>query len=111
MTVSTKELGAFTTLLDLSPPKLSLVYPLAGPEARLEKGKQIRLHVSDNLSGVKSYRALLDGKWVLMEYEPKQNLLFIDTHPLNLSDGVHTLVVEAEDGVKNKSSLSLTFTK
>ena len=38
--------------------------------------KTIGIIATDDLSGIKKYRATIDGKWVLCEYEAKQDLLF-----------------------------------
>ncbi|HEV7229996.1 MAG TPA: M23 family metallopeptidase [Bacteroidia bacterium] len=113
MTVQTKEFGTYGIVLDKTPPALSLTYPAAvkNGRARLVKGKQIQLSVSDNLSGLKSYRAAIDGKWVLMEYEPKQKRLSIDTDDAGIFSGEHELEVEAMDGVKNKSVIRFNFLK
>jgi murein DD-endopeptidase MepM/ murein hydrolase activator NlpD len=114
MTATVKEFGTYTVLADLVPPSLGLLEPppyTEGPNApfRMGKGKLFRFSVSDNLSGVKSYKALIDGKWILMEYEPKQNLLFINPDEAGVLPGEHTLEVTVEDGVKNVSVLKIKF--
>jgi hypothetical protein len=38
---------------------------------QLITGSEIRFTISDNLSGIVSYKGFLDGKWILMEYDPK----------------------------------------
>jgi hypothetical protein len=111
MTTQTKEFGTYGIALDKTPPSLALSYPTADKtgHAHLGKGKQIQLIVSDNLSGLKNYAARIDGEWVLMEYEPKQKRLTIDTVDAGIVSGEHVLEVEAVDGVKNKSTLRLKF--
>lgn len=32
--------------------------------------------ISDNLSGIKTFNAMINGQWVLMEYEPKTGSLW-----------------------------------
>ena len=32
--------------------------------------------ISDNISGIDSYEAKINGRWLLMNYEPKLNLLW-----------------------------------
>ena len=44
----------------------------------MAKAKTLSVKVADNLTGIKSYRAAIDGKWILMEYEPKKQLLFYE---------------------------------
>jgi murein DD-endopeptidase MepM/ murein hydrolase activator NlpD len=116
LSTKSKEFGTYSSCLDKTPPSLGITYPAVTKNARetivkIGKGKSIRLSISDNLSGVKSYRATIDGKWVLMEYEPKRSELSIDLNDAGITAGEHLLVVEAEDGVNNKSKVSLTFVK
>ena len=37
---------------------------------------RILFRISDNLSGIKSFNAMINGNWVLMEYEPKTGSLW-----------------------------------
>ncbi len=116
ITAKTKEFGTYSVCYDKTPPSLSISYPVPDKSgnrvpAKLAKGKNIRLSVSDNLSGVKSYRASIDGKWVLMEYEPKSNQLSIDLNDAGITGGEHLLEAEALDAVGNKSAVELKFVK
>lgn len=42
-------------------------------------GQGMRFTIKDNLSGIKSFEAFLDGKWVLMRYEHKQAVIWSET--------------------------------
>lgn len=42
-------------------------------------GQGMRFTIKDNLSGIKSFEALVDGKWVLMRYEHKQSVIWSET--------------------------------
>jgi len=111
ITTQSKELGKYTVVADRVPPALALLYPLpAGPNAAtLGKGKAIRLQISDNLSGIHHYGAAVDGHWILMEYEPKQNLFTINPAEEGIAAGTHVLEVKAVDEAQNTSSLKLNF--
>ncbi|HEY0030275.1 MAG TPA: M23 family peptidase, partial [Bacteroidia bacterium] len=74
----------------------------------LSKAKTIGIIVTDNLSGIKKYRAIIDGKWVLCEYEFKQNLLFY-TFDDKVEKGKHTFTIEVLDDKQNKSSFTFIF--
>lgn len=39
-------------------------------------GKSVRIAIRDNLSGIASFNAYLDGKWVLMRYEHKNAVIW-----------------------------------
>jgi len=63
---STRELANYTILTDSIPPLV-------------KKGtNKYSYIIDDELSGIKSFEAHLDGEWVLLKYEPKDNLIWID---------------------------------
>jgi len=107
VTTQVKTLGAFTVMLDTTPPVL---IPLDLREDM--KGRSgFRIKVGDNLSGLDQWKATLDGQWILLEYDPKKAELEhrFDIH----SDlpGTHELRVEAIDERGNRSSLTRRFTR
>lgn len=63
---STRELADYTILTDSIPPFVK------------EGNIKYSYIIDDELSGIKSFEAHLDGEWVLMKYEPKDNLIWID---------------------------------
>jgi murein DD-endopeptidase MepM/ murein hydrolase activator NlpD len=63
----TRELGTFTLATDTIPPNIVLVSK--GPQ-------QISFRIGDNLSGIASFRAEIDGKWLLMNYDHKRGLIW-----------------------------------
>ena len=64
--LKTRRLRTFTLLADSIPPSIRAVV--------LER-RRIKMKITDNLSGIKSFRATLDGNFLLMRYEPKQSSL------------------------------------
>jgi hypothetical protein len=101
-----KVLGAFAVMLDTVPPQIT---PLNISEGKIISAtKTLKFKISDDLSGIKSYRLLIDDKWELIEYEPKQSLLF---HELSnsLSPGKHQLMLEVKDARGNTSTYSAEF--
>ena len=75
----------------------------------ISNNETLKVRISDNLSGIKKFRATVNGEWILMEYEYKDNML---TH--YFSDGAVTetendfkLVVE--DNVGNTTVYEATF--
>lgn len=59
--------GKFTLLRDSEAPTI---------KSRPIKENVISFIISDDLSGVKSYKASIDGKWLLMNYDKKRNLIW-----------------------------------
>ncbi len=68
------------------------------------------MKATDNLSGIKKYRVTIDGKWVLCEYEAKQDLLFY-TFDKNVLPGRHTYVIEVTDDKNNVARWSCEFVR
>ena len=69
----------------------------------------LSLTVNDEQSGIASYDGYINGKWILLEYEPKRNTL-----TYNFEDGIVTdtqceLKVIVTDNVGNQSTFETTF--
>ncbi|HBL78196.1 MAG: hypothetical protein A2W90_16955 [Bacteroidetes bacterium GWF2_42_66] len=64
--------GYVAVTVDTVPPS---VVPLSLKNGSLTESSQIRFKISDNLSGVDSFRGTIDEQWVLFEYDAKNNLL------------------------------------
>jgi hypothetical protein len=105
--VQTRNLGKFEIALDTTAPVLK---PLNIIKGKLKKtAKTIQISITDNLSGIKFFSGYLDGKWILMEYEPKKNLLFYYLNS-TLKAGKHLLEVEVIDERGNTTRLKKAFT-
>ena len=61
----------------------------------------LKIRVYDKLSGIKKYKAYINGKWILMEYEPKRKLLFFDFNDLKFDETKLKLNLSVEDMVGN----------
>ena len=102
-----REFGYFYVLLDTTAPKIT---PVNVKQNQLFTGNTIRFTISDNLSGIVSYKGLLDGKWTLMEYDPKNKRLQY-TMDKELAAGEHSLQITVADDVKNETVYLLKFKK
>jgi len=67
----TRHFGAFAIAVDTIPPLID-IKNIPGDR---NGGDKFRIFISDELSGIKSYRASLDGKWFLLEYDAKNKVL------------------------------------
>ncbi len=93
---STTKMGAFTIKEDAIAPKINLISA---------NSKAIKVSIGDNLSGIKSWRATLDGKYLLMGYRYQTATLTsikLDNTPLK-----GLFKIEVEDNVGNKKVFSL----
>lgn len=103
VTAKIREFGNYCVTIDTIAPKIRAQHPEYF--SKMAGKKEIRLVISDELSGVASYRGMLNGKWILMEYDAKNDLLIYQIDEL-LKPGLNTLLVEVRDGKSNKAFYS-----
>lgn len=106
ISVKTRSLGGYSIALDTIKPKITPINIYSN--ARMGGKWSISFKISDNLSGIGSYRGTVDGKWVLMAYDAKNKKIsyYFDEH---VSKGKHLFELEVKDKVGNVSSYSATF--
>ncbi len=72
---NSRTLGKYTLREDLIAPQIQ--------QLSLTKDL-ISFRITDDLSGIRSFKATLNGKWILMKYESKKNLIWTDNPDPNL---------------------------
>ncbi|MDA0985267.1 MAG: M23 family peptidase, partial [Bacteroidetes bacterium] len=60
-------------------------------------------------TGIQKYRGEINGRWILLEHEPKDNTLIYDFNDLDIEEALHQLKITAEDQVGNTSELVMDF--
>lgn len=109
LTARTKNLGTFKVLLDTTNPK---IYGLSFKEgANLDVVSSIKVHISDDSSGIKSYAGYLNDKWILMDYDYKTKSLVHNLSDEMYSNGENIFKVEVVDNAGNMSILEAKFIK
>lgn len=99
------ELGnGYVIALDTVPPKITPVN-----EAKWSSEKAISFRITDNLSGVKSYRGEIDGQYVLFEFDGKKALIRYDFDQERLKRGKHELSLTVTDACGNESVHNSSF--
>jgi murein DD-endopeptidase MepM/ murein hydrolase activator NlpD len=106
---TTKTLGKYTLLTDDTKPVLYLKNFKSGKW--ITKHNKIIVKISDKGTGIKSYRATLDGNWILMEYNLKKKQIVYQFKDKKLVGAKHQLKIEVEDNVGNTNTLNATFYK
>lgn len=105
ITAKSKNFGGFAVMIDTIAPKITPFNIV--PNRNMANYKTIEVKIGDNLSGIKSYRATIDGKWVIMEYEAKKTKLFYTFD--KLAKGKHEFKLEVTDGVGNVGTTTIPF--
>jgi murein DD-endopeptidase MepM/ murein hydrolase activator NlpD len=98
--------GKFGVAIDTIPPVIKLLTNFNN-KSYLES-KVLQFRITDNLSGIKSFRGLLNGKWVLMSLDGKSSKLTLDLEGHTLP-GENTLSIEIVDRVGNITIFEKTF--
>jgi murein DD-endopeptidase MepM/ murein hydrolase activator NlpD len=100
----TRQLGDFAVVADTIPPKVKPINFSNG--SKVSKMKTLKVRIGDNFSGIDTYYPTIDGKWVLMEYDAKNNLLILKLKEIELEQGEHELKLMVKDELNNKSTVS-----
>lgn len=101
--------GNYFVGIDTVPPVITPIRLIQG--INLTGKNQFRIKITDDFSGIKSYEPLIDNKWALFEYDPKNNVLIYDFDEKYISKGnQHQLFLKVSDNVDNVSTYSCDFT-
>jgi len=106
-TSRTRNLGTYTLAKDTVAPKIRTKN--FKEKQWLNNYKYLSVHISDDLSGVDSYSATLNGEWILMEYEPKKSTLTYNFDDKILDKKQCVLKVIVTDNVGNQNTLTTAF--
>jgi murein DD-endopeptidase MepM/ murein hydrolase activator NlpD len=106
-TTRTRNLGTYTLARDTVAPTIRTKN--FKEKQWLNNYKYLSLQIADDLSGVDSYSATLNGEWILMEYEPKLNTLTYNFDDKITSQTQCELIVTVIDNVGNENTLTTTF--
>ena len=71
--------------------------------------KFLEVEVDDTFSGIKSYRATINGQWILMEHEPKDKTLTYNFADIEFDQTQLDFELEVEDQVGNTSLFNATI--
>lgn len=97
----TRSLGQFRLLTDATPPTVEIL-------AATPKG--ISARIRDDLSGIAQFRALINGEWLLMQYDYKRALLWSDKlNPDEPFEAGSEVIVQVKDRSGNIGSDSTTI--
>lgn len=106
-TTRTRTLGTYTLAKDSVAPSIT---PKNFKERQwLSNYSYLSLTITDDLSGIDTYSATLNGEWILMEYEPKTNTITYNFDDKILNATECELKVTVTDNVGNSSTFISTF--
>jgi len=103
----TKKLGKFALLSDFKAP--TIIPKNFKDKQWLSKFRYLKINIKDDLSGIKSYRGEIDGRWILLEWNLKKGYLFYDFNDLKLEGTKHDLKIVVTDNANNTKTYNATF--
>ncbi len=103
----TRNLGRYVLVKDTIAPKIR---PKNFKEKQwLNNYRYLSIQITDDLSGINTYTATLNGEWILMEYEPKTNTLTYNFDDKIWNQTQCDLKLIVTDNVGNTSTFSSSF--
>jgi hypothetical protein len=109
LTAEVFSFGRFYIGIDTVAPVISANGLVSG--ADLTGKKELKIRITDDFSGIKSYEPSIDGKWALFEYDQKNNLLTYRFDGKRITRGTkHSLLIKVTDNKDNVSTLNCGFT-
>tara|TARA_R110000868_G_scaffold358814_4_gene620571 strand:+ start:839 stop:2524 length:1686 start_codon:yes stop_codon:yes gene_type:complete len=103
----TKTLGTYALTIDNKEPTIK---PLNFKNGQwLSNFRYLKLKIDDEISGVSNYRATVNGKWILMEYDYKTKTLTHDFNDGAITNTKNNLKVIVTDNVGNSSTFEALF--
>ena len=104
---STKKLGTYALAMDTIKPTISASNFKS--KQWLSKYRYLKIKIDDKESGISNYRATINGKWILMEYDYKTKTLTHDFNDSVITDTKNNLKVIVTDNVGNNSTFETLF--
>jgi len=107
LTARTKYLGNYTLGIDDENPKIEAINFKNG--SWISNYRYLKLKISDDISGIKNYRATINNQWILMEYDTKEQTLTHDFNDEIITDTKNNLKIIVTDNVGNSSTFETMF--
>lgn len=98
MKVKLRDFGKYTVMADTIPPIIRAQNFKEGMD--VSTTNVIRITITDNLSGISTYRGEINGKWILLDYDAKNRMLTYRKDAI-MEKGVNLLTLTVGDGVGN----------
>ncbi|MDT0644783.1 M23 family metallopeptidase [Zunongwangia sp. F363] len=106
-TTGVRTFGDYTLASDTKAPWINPVNFSNGQW--ISNNSTLKVKISDDLSGIQSYRATVNGKFILMEYEYKNNTLTYDFSDGAVTDTENNFKLVVTDNVGNTATYEAKF--
>ncbi len=103
VTLHTSNFGTYTIIMDTVAPKVKILQ--LTKDSTIKDTLKMQIEISDNESGIDAYNVYLNNKWLLTEYDAKNNLLTYYFDNNTLYDNKQELHIIVEDKKGNKTDV------
>ncbi|MCD4747701.1 MAG: M23 family metallopeptidase [Bacteroidales bacterium] len=100
VTTKIRNFGKYVIMIDTIAPEIKALNIYNNKN--ISKQKTIRIKIKDELSGIESYRGTISNKWILMEYDAKNDLLVYNIDD-KMSKGKNSFKLVVKDKKNNIS--------
>ncbi len=107
LTTHTKKLGTYEIKEDSIPP--SIEARNFKPNQNIKNYQYLSLTIKDIETGIKTYEAYLNDRWILMEYEPKRNTITHHIGDKTALKKANKLEVRVTDMLNNSTTYSTSL--
>ncbi|MGI6719201.1 MAG: M23 family metallopeptidase [Bacteroidales bacterium] len=108
ITFTTNNLGSYRIMIDTIPPTITCNSLKANTSNYVGDKNKIDVYIKDSQSGIKSYYPTINGKWILMDYDAKNDKLTYEFDD-RISKGENLLKIEVLDNRNNKTVIERTL--
>lgn len=103
-----REFGSFTVIADTVSPTIEPLRALRD-RTNLKGIDTLFFKVDDNLTGIVDYRATINGQWVLLQWDPKNKLMYYIVDEFMPASGNVTLELNVADERGNQTNFSQNY--
>jgi hypothetical protein len=107
LSAKTKTFGTYVLARDSEGPTISAIN--FEDEKWISKNETLEFKIEDEISGISSYRATINGKYILTEYDYKKDVLVYDFADNIVTDTENKLKLIVVDNVGNSTTFEATF--
>ncbi|KAA1245492.1 M23 family metallopeptidase [Aquimarina sp. RZ0] len=107
LSTRTRTLGSYSIFSDIEKP---IVVPINVTNKKwMSKANFLKIKINDKDTGIASYRATINGKFILMEYDYKTGMLIYDFNDKVITDTENKFKLIVLDKVGNNTTFETTF--
>jgi hypothetical protein len=108
ITAQVREFGNYTIAVDTT---LPVIRPLnVSQNKNVSRQQTLAFKISDDFSGIRYYRGTLNGEWILMDFDAKDNLLVYNFDE-RIKPGKNNFRLVVRDAVGNERIYHATLTR